>query len=132
MAAVFVIALLTSTSANAVMREYRVYFEPSASSSAAGYTLHIGPDTGEYPLDFDLGAPLSGGTVIYAVDLEDSIDLFVAVRAYDSNGLQSSYSNELRVAAILPPPPPPPPPPSDGGAGDTGTGRCRDGRNGHG
>jgi hypothetical protein len=108
------IALLVSTTASAALREYRVYFEPSPSSSAAGYTLHIGPNAGNYALDFDLGTPPEqGGTVIYAVDLEDSIDLFVALRAYDSNGIQSILSNEFRVAAVvLPPTEPPATPPT--------------------
>jgi hypothetical protein len=115
------LALLMSTTASAVLHEYRVHFEPSPTSSAKGYTLHIGPDAGDYSSDFDLGAPpVEGGTVIYAVDLEDSIDLYVALRAYDSVGLQSDYSNEIRVAAVVPPPAPPPvveepvePPPVD-------------------
>ena len=99
------LALLMSTTASAVLREYRVHFEPSPTSSAQGYTLHIGPDAGAYASDFDLGAPpVEGGTVIYAVDLEDSIDLYVALRAYDSVGLRSDYSNEIRVAAVVPPP----------------------------
>ena len=107
------IALLISTTASAALREYRVNFEQSPSPSATGYTLHIGPDTGNYTLEFDLGSPpAQGGTVIYAVDLEDSIDLFVALRAYDSSGVQSALSNELVVQAILPPP----------SGGDTGGG----------
>ena len=133
------IVLLVSTTASAALREYRVQFQPSSSVSAAGYTLHIGPETGTYSLEFDLGAPpVEGRTVIYAVDLEDSIDLFVALRTYDVNGVQSVFSNELRVAATLPPPPPPseepapeeplpaPPPdsptspPPDGGGGSNG------------
>jgi hypothetical protein len=119
------LALLMSTTASAVLREYRVHFEPSPTSSATGYTLHIGPDAGNYSSDFDLGAPpVEGGTVIYAVDLEDSIDLYVALRAYDSVGLQSAFSNEIRVAAVVPPPPPPvvddpvDPPPVDEPASD--------------
>jgi hypothetical protein len=111
-----------STTASAVLREYRVHFEPSPTSSATGYTLHIGPDTGDYSSDFDLGAPpVDGGTVIYAVDLEDSIDLYVALRAYDSVGLQSAFSNEVRVAAVVPPPvveEPVEPPPVDEPASD--------------
>jgi hypothetical protein len=111
-----------STTASAVLREYRVHFEPSPTSSATGYTLHIGPDTGDYSSDFDLGAPpVDGGTVIYAVDLEDSIDLYVALRAYDSVGLQSEFSNEVRVAAVVPPPvveEPVEPPPVDEPASD--------------
>jgi len=105
------ITLLVSSTASAALREYRVHFEPSPSSSAAGYTLHIGGDTGSYAVDFDLGAPPEqGGTVVYAVDLEDSTDLFVALRAYDSAGAQSVFSNEIRVAAVVLPPTEPPAP----------------------
>jgi len=109
-------ALLVSTAANAALREYRVRFQQSSSASAAGYTLHVGPDAGSYSQEFDLGArPDREASLIYAVDLEDSIDLFIAVRAYDVRGVQSAFSNEIRVEAI-----PPPPPAGDGG--DTSTG----------
>jgi hypothetical protein len=106
------VTLLMSTTASAVLREYRVHFEPSPSSSATGYSLHIGPESGAYSLDFDLGSPPEqGGTVVYAVDLEDSVDLYVALRAYDSIGSRSVFSNELRVAAVVAPPPPTEEPP---------------------
>ncbi|HEB89659.1 MAG TPA: VCBS repeat-containing protein [Deltaproteobacteria bacterium] len=106
--------LLSASVSSAALREYRVHFQPSPSPTAAGYTLHIGPASGNYQADFDLGAPpVQGGTVVYAIDLEDSIELYVALRAYDASGGQSPFSNEVRVEAVVPPPPPPPPPPSE-------------------
>ena len=110
-------AAILATPASAALREYRVEFAPSVSASAAGYTLHVGMVSGDYDMTFNLGAPpSSGGTVVYAVDLEESIDLFVALSAYDSIGLRSALSNEMRIAAT------PPPPPGDGGGSDPGDG----------
>jgi hypothetical protein len=97
-----------STTASAALREYRVEFAPSTSASVAGYTLHVGLNSESYEMSFDLGKPpSSGATIVYAVDLEGSIDLFVALSAYDSAGLQSALSNEVRMAAEITPPPPP-------------------------
>jgi hypothetical protein len=97
--------LVVPTSAWAAMAEYRVQFEPSPTPDAVGYTLHIGTTSRDYTVDFDLGSPpVAGGTIVYALDLEDSVDLFVALRAYDDVGDASEFSNEKRVAATVPPP----------------------------
>jgi subtilisin family serine protease len=110
-ACVWGLALIVALPAGAVLREYRVQFAPSPSSTVDGYTLHIGEQSRSYPVEFDLGAPpASGGTIIYAVDLEDSVDLFVAVRAYDGSGTTSSFSNEITVSAVEAPPEPEPAP----------------------
>ena len=113
------LAFLVSTTASAALREYRVEFLPSTSSSATGYSLHIGTSSRNYEANFNLGSPpASGGTVIYAVDVEDSTDVFVALRSYDAAGLLSDFSNEIRVAAFVVEPPAPPPPSDGGGDGD--------------
>ncbi len=107
------IGLFAASTASAVLREYLVSFQPSASESAAGYTMHVGSESGTYPVTFDLGAaPTPNATVLYAVDLEDSVDIFVALRAYDSVGMQSELSNEIRVAATPTPAPAPAPEPT--------------------
>jgi hypothetical protein len=107
-------AIVAPSTAAAALAEYRVQFEPSASPGAVGYTLHIGTTSGDYAQAFDLGnPPSSGGTVAYAVDLEDSVDIYVALQAYDDAGDASAFSNEMRVAAVIAPPPPPPPPAED-------------------
>ncbi|MHA7837539.1 MAG: S8 family peptidase [bacterium] len=94
-------ALFGSSSAQAALREYRVQFEPSPSSEASGYTLHIGEQSRSYSVEFDLGAPpASGGTIVYAVDLEDTVDLFVALQTYDESGSVSPFSNEIQVSAV--------------------------------
>lgn len=118
----FAIAFLASTTASAVLREYHVQFAPSASPSATGYSLHIGTASRNYEANFDLGSPpMTGFTVIYAVDLEDSTDVFVALRSYDGVGTQSGFSNEIRVAAAVIEDPAPPPD-TGSGAGDDTTG----------
>ena len=107
------LSVIAPSSAHSALSEFRVEFEPSASTHAAGYMMHIGTETGDYASDFDLGNPTaSSGTVIYAVDLEDSVDLFVAVSAYDGSGDPSPYSNEVKVTAVAAPPPEPETPPA--------------------
>jgi hypothetical protein len=111
---VVVAVLLMTGPAHAVLREYRMNFAPSPSAEAVGYTLHIGQAPGAYTVDFDLGNPPAtdaDGTIVYALDLEDSTDLFTALRAYDSAGEVSEFSNELRVSAVVPPEPEPLPEP---------------------
>jgi hypothetical protein len=118
---VLLASTLASTTATAALREYRLQFAPSPSPEAAGYTMHIGQSSGSYAAVFDLGSPPpSGGTIVYAVDLEDSIDLFVSLRAYDSEGGPSVFSNEVRVSAVVVEPPPPGG--GGGGGGDPGDG----------
>jgi hypothetical protein len=108
--------LLVANSAQAALREYRIHFAPSPSQAAAGYSLHIGQDSGNYTVEVDLGKPPdSGGTVVYAVDLEDTIDLFVALSAYDASGAASPLSNEIRVSAVQAPT-------SSGSGSDSGSG----------
>ena len=115
-------AVLASMPAGATLHQYRVEFEPSPSPDAAGYTLHVGLGAGDYSAAFDLGSPpAQGGTILYAVDLEDSSDLYVAVSAYDAGGEASVPSNEIRVAAVVPPPPAPDPGTTDPGTTDPGT-----------
>ena len=106
------LSVILAGNAHGALLEYRMTFMPSTSSQAIGYTLHIGQSTGVYDVDFDLGSPLAsgpGGTVVYALDLEDSTDLFVALSAYDAEGSSSDFSNEIRVSAVIPPPPDPEP-----------------------
>ncbi len=123
-ATLFSLATLAAPSASAALREYRLQFAPSPSDDAAGYTMHVGLESGNYVGEFDLGSPPpQGGEIVYSLDLEDSVDLFVALRSYDLSGETSRFSNELRVAAI--PAPAPVPAPTDGG--DEGAGGSTDG-----
>lgn len=100
-------------------------FSPSASAEAVGYTLHIGQSAGDYGVEFDLGNPPASGStghIVYALDLDDAADLFVALRAYDAFGTSSDYSNEIRVSAVVPPEPEPEPEPAPEPTPDPGPG----------
>jgi hypothetical protein len=98
------VGLVVPSVVSAALTEYRVRFEPSPTPAAVGYTLHVGTTSRDYTVDFDLGnPPASGGTVVYALDLEDSVDLFMALRAYDDAGDPSEFSNEMRVPATAAP-----------------------------
>jgi hypothetical protein len=111
--------LIATGDAAAALREYQIFFQPSPSSSAVGYTLHVGREPGVYEAEFDLGNPPdSGGTVVYAVDLETAQDVFVALRAYDASGTFSPLSNEIQVAAVDTTTDPTT---TDGSSGDPGT-----------
>lgn len=78
-------------------------FQPSPTAGVAGYTMHLGTASGSYTAQFDLGLPpVSGGSIIYALDLEDSVDLFVALRAYGSGQVVSAFSGEIHLEPILP------------------------------
>lgn len=106
------LATLVASPAAAALREYRMQFQPSPTAGVAGYTMHVGTTSGNYQNQFDLGLPpASGGNVNYALDLEDSVDLFIALRAYGSAGAVSAFSSEIRLAAVPVTPPPVVPPP---------------------
>jgi len=112
------LAGLVAAPAGAALREYRMQFQPSPTVGVTGYTMHLGTSTGNYQAQFDLGLPpASGGTVIYALDLEDSVDLYVAMRARNAAGVLSAYSNEVHLEPI---PPTDPGTGGDGGTGGTG------------
>ncbi len=103
LSALFVSAVTPETS-RAALQEYEVHFAPSPDGRAAGYLLHVGLDAGSYDTEFDLGAPpATGGRIVYAVDLEDSVDLYVALSAYDDRGVESGFCSQktLRLCARL-------------------------------
>ena len=118
------LATLVAAPASAALREYRMQFQPSPTAGVAGYTMHLGTAAGTYPTQFDLGMPpAAGGSVLYALDLEDSLNLYVVLRAYGAGGVVSSFSNEVHLAPILP---------SGGGTGGGGTGGGTGGETGGG
>jgi len=108
------LANLASAPASAALREYRMQFQPSPTAGVTGYTMHLGTSPGTYQTQFDLGLPpAAGGSVLYALDLEDSVNLYVVLRAYGSGSVVSSYSNEVHLEPIVP---------TGGGTGGTGGG----------
>jgi FG-GAP-like repeat len=107
------LATLVAAPASAALREYRMQFQPSPTAGVLGYTIHLGTAPGSYQAQFNIGQPpASGATVLYALDLEDSVDIYVVLRAYAEGGVVSTFSNEVHLAAVVP----------DGGGGETGGG----------
>lgn len=116
------LATLASAPASAALREYRMQFQPSPTAGVTGYTMHLGTSAGTYQTQFDLGLPpAAGGSILYALDLEDSVDLYVVLRAYGSGNVVSSYSNEVHLQPIVS---------TGGGTGGTGGGTTDGGTGG--
>jgi hypothetical protein len=74
-------------------------WDPSPDSTVAGYTVSIGNKPGVYTTTVDVGKQTS-----YALqNLDASLNYYFAVRAYNAQGLFSSYSNEVGLPAAAPP-----------------------------
>ena len=69
---------------------------PNNETDLAGYKLHIGDATGVYTQTIDCGLPETvDGRVKYTLNDSPDGDSFYALTAYDTNGNESEYSNEL-------------------------------------
>ena len=104
-----VIGALLALPAHAELRDYTVRWLPSPSQGVEGYELAVGTSSGSYESTFDLGLPEpQGGELHFDMQLEGSIDLHLALRAYGGEAV-SEYSNEIVVAAVAEPGEPAPP-----------------------
>lgn len=67
-----------------------------------GFRLYVGETSGDYGQTVDLGyvAPDSDGLTRDTLVLDGSVDLYLALTAYNAAG-ESELSNEIRVAAAL-------------------------------
>jgi len=93
-------ASLGAGTARAQLRDYTVRWLPSPSSGVEGYQLSVGTTSGSYDSTFDLGLPVQqNGELRFAMELEGSVDLHLALRAY-GGGQLSPYSNEVVVARV--------------------------------
>ncbi len=100
--------LLGASAAHAALRDHTVRWAPSTTLGVSRYVLSLGTAPGVYSAQLDLGHPTAaGGQMESLIEVEDSVDLYVSLRAENGAGF-SDYSNEVVIAKILPPPPPPP------------------------
>lgn len=78
----------------AVPESYRVTlgWDGSPSADVAGYRVHFGSVSGDYPSHIDVG----GATSITVPGLASGVIYFFAVTAYNSDGVESGFSNEVR------------------------------------
>lgn len=114
-------ALLGAGAASAAPHDYLIRWTPSTSSGIGTYVLAVGTASGQYDVELDLGIqPVAQGEMQTVVQLDDTVDLHLALRARSQAGLFSAYSNEvLLTAGASVPTNPPAPPPDPGGGGLT-------------
>lgn len=95
-----VVACTFATAARAELRDYTVRWLPSPSPGVEGYELSVATESGQTDALFDLGLPAQqGGEMRAVMELEDSVDVHLRLRAY-GGGIVSSYSNEIIVARV--------------------------------
>ncbi|HWR98325.1 MAG TPA: hypothetical protein VN317_07860 [Candidatus Methanoperedens sp.] len=71
-------------------------WDPSAEAELAGYRLHYGHASRTYTTSIDAAdEDLTDEVITKSVDLTDPSPYYIAVTAYDRNGNESGYSNEV-------------------------------------
>jgi hypothetical protein len=69
-------------------------WDPSPDSTVAGYKLHYGTESGNYTESVDVG-----NTTSYTLDsLQPNTEYYFAATAYNDEGAESDYSNEISHA----------------------------------
>jgi hypothetical protein len=66
-------------------------WDPSPDSNVAGYVVHYGTSSGQYPWTVDVG----GRTMAIIPGLTEGVTYYLAVTAYNTNRIESIPSNEL-------------------------------------
>lgn len=109
-------AALSPSTADAALQIRTVRWTPSPSPGVTRYLLSVGTSAGSYMSELDLGLPVSSnGEMRVTVSLDDSVDLYIALRAANSSQ-QSALSNEIVIPRTpVTPPNPTPTPPGPGG-----------------
>ena len=116
------IALVLSGVGSAVAAEAVFQWSPNSEPNLGGYNIYIGIESRQYTNQKDAGSPgLIGGSVVAAVDnLVPGKTYFFAATAYDTDGFESDYSQEVVWTALaketLPPLPAAPAAPDFGAA----------------
>ena len=76
-----------------------------APSPVVGFRVHTGPSPRTYSVVVDVGLPPdAAGVRSYDLAVADQETIYVAMTAYDADGLDSIYSNEQERAPAPPPP----------------------------
>ena len=107
---------------SSVAAEAVFQWSPNSESNLAGYNIYMGTESRLYTNQKDVGLPgLIGGSVVAAVDnLVPGKTYFFAATAYDTDGFESDYSQEVVWTVLaketLPPLPAAPAAPDFGAA----------------
>jgi hypothetical protein len=85
---------LLSVPATAAAGTVTLAWEPNAESDVAGYVVYYGTSTGQYSTSVDVGRQ----TWFQFVEPDSSVRYFLAVRAYNTAGAQSGFSQEVSTS----------------------------------
>lgn len=87
-----------------------ITWDPNTEPDLAGYRVYFGATSRGYT-QVSANLPAAPGVPItFTREQPDATTVFYAVTAYNTQGLESDYSNEISITAYTPPPPPPKPP----------------------
>ena len=94
----FLVAATASMGSPASAAETTLRWEHPSPTEVSGFTVHIGHASGIYEPDLTVTVdglqPGPDGTYSVTIEVEPDRTLFVAVRAFNSGGQMSDYSNE--------------------------------------
>ena len=95
------LGLVLALAGEALGAEARFAWAPNTETNLAGYKVYCGAASREYaaPVDQQMGT-LVAGTVLGRVSgLEEGKTYFCAATAYDADGFESDFSNEVSFVA---------------------------------
>lgn len=97
------ILLVLAVSTIAHARTETLHWAQNNASQVAGYRVHYGFSSGNYTTVIEVPSPPANpdNTYTYDIQVPDDAEIFVALKAYNSENLESAYSNEQRRAPPL-------------------------------
>ena len=98
---IFCALLLLSFSSVSFAAEARFGWAPNSESNLAGYKIYCGTESRVYgpPVDQKMGTTVPGMVIGTVPDLQAGQTYFCAATAYDTDGSQSDFSNEVSFVA---------------------------------
>jgi chitinase len=96
--------LILLLAGNAFAAQISLAWDPNTEPDLAGYRVHIGDSSGVYHTTVDVGNVSS----VIVSGLQDGRVYYFVLTAYDTNGTESDFSEEVSGTPTEPPPPPPP------------------------
>ena len=114
--------ILLATASLCFAGEAVFQWTPNSESNLAGYNIYIGQKSGDYANMIDVGSPalIDGKVVAAVVNLRPGATYYFVATAYDMDGFESGFSQEVVWTAPEGPALPPlagPPAPPDFGTG---------------
>jgi Fibronectin type III domain len=103
--ALFVMAVLLSSANLFAAQSVGLAWDPNSENDLAGYLVYYGTASGNYSQTRPAATPSATVT-----NLNSGTTYYFAVTAYNTNGLESGYSNEVSYSTSGSPPPPTPTP----------------------